>query len=161
MDRTPPPRPPAPHVQAAIQRCQAPRPTPPALPAAAVQPRLAGSLRAPAPPRPAPPAASLPSQIIQGLFQGGRLPVAPGPILPRLGNAVQVPPGTAGIAPHGPGERLPQAVQAKMEAFFGANFSDVRVHVGPQPAALGALAFTQGSDIFFAHGQYAPATPHG
>ncbi len=154
-------RTPAPHVQAALQRCQPPRPTAPALPGPAIQPRLADSLRAPAPPRPA---ATLPSQIIQGFFQGGRprLTVAPGSVvLPSRGHAVQVPPGVAGIAPHGPGERLPSAVQAKMEAFFGASFADVRVHVGPQPAALGAVAFTQGSNIFFAHGQYAPATPHG
>ncbi|MFL6233593.1 MAG: DUF4157 domain-containing protein [Thermoanaerobaculia bacterium] len=161
MAWNPPPRPPAPHVQAAIQRCQAPRPTAPALPAPAIQPRLADSLRTPAPPRP--PAASLPSRIIQGFFQGGRprLPMTPGVILPCRGHAVQVPAGISGLSPHGTGERLPQAVQAKMEAFFGASFADVRVHVGPQPAALGAVAFTQGSDIFFAHGQYAPATPHG
>jgi len=35
------------------------------------------------------------------------------------------------------------------------------VHVGPQAAAIGALAFTQGSDIHFAPGQYNPMTPQG
>jgi hypothetical protein len=33
--------------------------------------------------------------------------------------------------------------------------------VGPQAAAIGALAFTQGSHIHFAPGQYNPASPQG
>jgi hypothetical protein len=48
-----------------------------------------------------------------------------------------------------------------MESFFGASFADVRVHVGPQAAAIGALAFTQGTHIHFAPGQYNPASPQG
>lgn len=56
---------------------------------------------------------------------------------------------------------LPRDVQAKMEAALGANFSDVRVHIGPEAASIGALAFTWGSDIHFAPGQYNPHTPHG
>lgn len=48
-----------------------------------------------------------------------------------------------------------------MEAVLGANFSDVRIHVGPEASAIGAIAFTWGSDIHFAPGQYNPHTPHG
>ncbi len=59
------------------------------------------------------------------------------------------------------GEPLPVAIQRKMEAFFGADFSDVRVHSGPQAHAIGAIAFTLGSSIYFAPGQYRPETPRG
>jgi len=48
-----------------------------------------------------------------------------------------------------------------MEAALGANFSDVRVHVGPEASSIGAIAFTWGSNIHFAPGQYNPHTPHG
>jgi len=48
-----------------------------------------------------------------------------------------------------------------METVFETSFSDVRVHVGPQAAAIGASAFTLGSSIYFAPGQYAPRSPHG
>jgi len=56
---------------------------------------------------------------------------------------------------------LPRDVQAKMESALGANFSDVRIHVGPEATAIGAIAFTWGSDIHFAPGQYNPHTPQG
>ena len=59
------------------------------------------------------------------------------------------------------GEPMPVAIQRKMEAFFGADFSDVRVHSGPQAHAIGAIAFTLGSSIYFAPGQYRPETPRG
>ena len=48
-----------------------------------------------------------------------------------------------------------------MEAVFKADFSDVRVHVGPEAASIGALAFTHGTDLYFATGQYNPQTPQG
>ncbi len=56
---------------------------------------------------------------------------------------------------------MPDVVRGKMEAALGANFSDVRVHVGPQAERIGAIAFTLGSDIYFAPGRYQPATIHG
>jgi len=59
------------------------------------------------------------------------------------------------------GQPLSPAVRQKMEAFFGANFSDVRIHVGAQATAIGATAFTQGSHIHFAPGQYDPITLRG
>ena len=54
------------------------------------------------------------------------------------------------------GQKLPPAVQQKMESFFSADFSDVQVHSGPEASAIGALAFTTGSNIYFAPGQYNP-----
>ena len=48
-----------------------------------------------------------------------------------------------------------------MEAAFGADFSTVRVHVGPQAERIGAIAFTLGSDIYFAPGRFQPDTAPG
>lgn len=59
------------------------------------------------------------------------------------------------------GSPLPDAVQAKMDHAFDTDFSAVRIHEGGQAQALGALAFTQGSDIHFAPGQYAPDSQSG
>jgi hypothetical protein len=60
-----------------------------------------------------------------------------------------------------PGRPLPAPVRAKMEAFFQADFSGVRVHVGPQAPAIGADALTLGRNLFFAPGQYEPHTARG
>ena len=59
------------------------------------------------------------------------------------------------------GRPLPAGVQRKMEALFGEDFSDVRVHSGAQAHAIGAIAFTLGSNIYFAPGHYSPDTPRG
>jgi hypothetical protein len=75
-------------------------------------------------------------------------------------NAFQLPTHMAN-AISGGGQPLPPAVRTKMESFFGASFGEVRIHVGPQASAIGALAFTQGTDIHFAPGQYNPQTPQG
>lgn len=56
---------------------------------------------------------------------------------------------------------LPRDIQARMEGAFGADFSDVRIHIGPEASAIGAIAFTWGSNIHFAQGQYNPHTPEG
>ncbi|WP_437729234.1 eCIS core domain-containing protein [Sorangium sp. So ce861] len=57
---------------------------------------------------------------------------------------------------------MPSPVRAKMEAAFGADFSDVRVHPSsPRAAELGALAYTQGSEIHVAPGYWAPETRRG
>ena len=63
--------------------------------------------------------------------------------------------------PPGGGRRLATAVQEKMEAAFGTDLSDVRVHEGAQPRELGALAYTHGSDIHFAPGTFDPASSAG
>jgi hypothetical protein len=48
-----------------------------------------------------------------------------------------------------------------MERLLKIDLSRTRVHVGPEPEAIGALAFTRGSDLYFAPGQYAPHTLQG
>ena len=48
-----------------------------------------------------------------------------------------------------------------MEAAFGTSFADVRVHIGHEAATIGALAFTHGTDLYFAPGQYNPQTQPG
>ncbi|WP_437745586.1 DUF4157 domain-containing protein [Sorangium sp. So ce1504] len=53
-------------------------------------------------------------------------------------------------------------MKAKMEAAFGTDFSGVRVHPrSSRAAALGALAYTQGSEIHVAPGRWAPETRQG
>jgi hypothetical protein len=59
------------------------------------------------------------------------------------------------------GWTLPKEIQGRMEKAMGADFSDVRVHVGSEVSAIGAIAFTWGSNIHFAPGYYSPHTPHG
>lgn len=109
------------------------------------------------------------ARVIQGYFPGGRPRVMTPPAAaqrkpaqPQMnGNAMPLPDTLQHVARGGSGRALPEAVQQKMESFFGASFGDVRVHVGPEAPAIGALAFTLGSDIYFAPGQYDPASPRG
>jgi hypothetical protein len=56
---------------------------------------------------------------------------------------------------------LPDALRGRMERVFGAPLSAVRVHEGPQAEHVGARAYTQGTDIHFAPGQYDPGSKHG
>lgn len=64
--------------------------------------------------------------------------------------------------PHGgDGDGLPAVVQAKMERAFSADFSDVRVHEGGQAAAVGAVAYAQGSELHFQPGAYDPHSASG
>jgi hypothetical protein len=56
---------------------------------------------------------------------------------------------------------LPSDVRTKMETAFGADFSDVRVHVGREATSLGAIAYTWGTNIHFAPGQYNPHSLQG
>jgi hypothetical protein len=123
-------------------------------------------------------------RIIQGFFPSGRAklltplvqpkpkaykPGSPGPgfaqhvpvAQPYGGNdTFQIDPTVLGLASGG-GRPLPDAVRSKMETAFGADFSAVRVHVGPQAERIGALAFTTGTDIYFAPGRYQPDSTHG
>lgn len=59
-----------------------------------------------------------------------------------------VPPAAERQATSGPaGRPVPDALRARMEAAFGADFSAVTVHEGEEPAAVGALALTSGEAI--------------
>jgi hypothetical protein len=64
-----------------------------------------------------------------------------------------------------PGRPLDPGVRRGMEARFGRDLSDVRVHSDGKSAhaaqALGANAFTVGRDIAFDRGRYDVATPQG
>ncbi len=61
----------------------------------------------------------------------------------------------------GGGAEMPGDVRGKMEAAFGADFAPVRIHEGPHAKAIGAQAYTQGTDIHFAPGQYQPDSQRG
>lgn len=65
----------------------------------------------------------------------------------------------------GQGAQLPEDVRTEMEAQFSHDFSSVCIHNDSAADALckqlSARAFTVGSDIFFASGEYAPATQEG
>ena len=63
------------------------------------------------------------------------------------------------------GQPLEGATRTLMERKFGRDFSDVRVHVGEEPAAsaraMNARAYTSGRNIVFGEGSYSPATRSG
>lgn len=61
----------------------------------------------------------------------------------------------------GGGQALPGDVQSRMEQSLGADFSAVRVHEGAAAGSIGALAYTQGTDIHFQPGQYQPHSQQG
>ena len=65
----------------------------------------------------------------------------------------------------GSGAPLPDGVRGRFETSLGVDLSSVRVHTGAASAeaatAVGARAYTTGSDIHFAAGQYAPQDPFG
>ena len=57
---------------------------------------------------------------------------------------------------------IPDDVKQRMESSFGTDFSSVRVHPDSSSAPeVGALAYTQGTDIHFAPGQFKPDTSGG
>lgn len=57
---------------------------------------------------------------------------------------------------------MPDAVKQRMEDSFGMDFSSVRIHPdSPSAPEVGALAYTQGTDIHFAPGQFKPDTSAG
>jgi hypothetical protein len=63
------------------------------------------------------------------------------------------------------GQSLPESVRAYFEPRFGEDFSDVRIHRGPQAdeaaRSLNARAFTLGRDIVFRSGTFRPDTRAG
>ncbi len=63
--------------------------------------------------------------------------------------------------PSGGGQPLPGPLRGQMERSLGSDFSTVRVHEGPQAAAVGAVAFTRGEQLHFEPGRYDPASTAG
>jgi hypothetical protein len=115
-------------------------------------------------PQPTLPAFAGQAAMIQARPAPGRPPLvhqAPQVAQPFGGPAsFEIDPVQIGLARSG-GQPLPQAVLAKMEAAFGADFSAVRVHVGPQAPRIGAVAFTMGNDLYFAPGRFQPDSAQG
>jgi Domain of unknown function (DUF4157) len=99
-----------------------------------------------------------------------RRPQAPQPLLPQqttpsaaqphAGDAFPLPANFT-LKPRGSGQPLPELLQKKMETFFHTSFADVRVHVGHEAPSIGALAFTHGTDLYFAPCQYNPQSSQG
>ncbi len=60
------------------------------------------------------------------------------------------------------GSGVTGSVMSRMENAFQADFSDVKVHPNSAKAPeVGAVAYTQGTDIHFAPGQFKPDTSQG
>jgi hypothetical protein len=68
-------------------------------------------------------------------------------------------------AARGSGRPLDRSSRERFEPAMGESLGDVRIHTGTQAAelarAVAARAFTVGSDIFFAPGEYQPGTRGG
>ncbi len=82
-------------------------------------------------------------------------------------NAKLKPPksGNEKIATSTSNQKLDGKTNDKMESFFNADFSDVRIHSNPESHQLNesiqAKAFTHGTDIYFNKGEYNPNTAGG
>lgn len=106
------------------------------------------------------------NSVIQAHFpRGTQTPTvqrSPAAVAQRMANgqATQLPANLANFG-GGQGQPLPMPVRQQMESYFQTSFADVRVHQGGQAASIGAVAFTQGSNLYFAPGQYNPGTPQG
>jgi hypothetical protein len=65
----------------------------------------------------------------------------------------------------GKGNPLPAGTKSEMESSFGADFSHVNIHTGPEASemnnSLRAQAFTHGPDIFFNSGKFNPSYSGG
>lgn len=57
--------------------------------------------------------------------------------------------------------RLPPGLRDRLECFFAADFSKVRLHTDTDLSALGAAACACGNDIYFAPGAYDPQCANG
>ena len=82
------------------------------------------------------------------------------------GEATLAPAGAAAIATsRGGGQPLPANERAFFEPRLGANLGPVRIHAdeqaAPLSANLAARAFTAGSDVYFASGEYRPGSRQG
>jgi hypothetical protein len=112
--------------------------------------------------RASPPAPTL-GTAVQRVSAATRLP--PSRVPPNAGGVAQTAfPGLAVIGKGG-GQPLSPRVRADMANRLGADFSDVRVHTDAAAArsaeAIGARAYTVGSEVVFGHGCFAPDSHEG
>lgn len=86
------------------------------------------------------------------------------PAAPFAAGAVEAPAMVDNVL-RSPGRPLDPAARAFFEPRLGHDFSEVRVHADDQAAAsaqaIGASAYTVGSEIAFAAGRYRPDSPDG
>jgi hypothetical protein len=87
------------------------------------------------------------------------------PATPRDARIRELTLGPGLASAYGPGRPLEPPVREDMEQRFSHDFSGVRVHsedeVADAARARGALAYTVGTDVFFAPGQYQPQRAAG
>jgi len=88
------------------------------------------------------------------------------PEIQRKAETAPPTPSTTAAAPDaGAGQALDAGARGFFEPRFGQAFSDVRVHDGAAAdsaaRSFGARAYALGSDLVFAHGEYAPGTDAG
>lgn len=66
---------------------------------------------------------------------------------------------------NGPGQPLDKSIRQTMEAQFGYDFGQVRIHTDRQAdesaRAINSVAYTVGHDIAFTGGKYSPTSPDG
>lgn len=122
------------------------------------------------------------SDVVQGYFQASAVPTAivqrkAAPPVPLPGMARPNGHATAGAAqrraaqpialspvqlqPAGPGAIIDRDLRTQLELILDSDLSTVRIHETEAAAAIGALAFTRGENIYFAPGQYAPRSQQG
>ena len=65
------------------------------------------------------------------------------------------------LVPGSKGFPLSPRLRAALETLFHTDFADVRIHIGPEPLAVGAHALACGDDLWFAPGEYEPHTLSG
>src|SRR6185436_6786575 len=97
------------------------------------------------------------NRYVQRLLQRSGMGLGGGPVSSETEGAIDRTRGT--------GQALDATARSFLEESMGADFSNVRVHTGPQAEALNqslsARAFTTGSDVFFARGEYQPGSSTG
>jgi hypothetical protein len=94
----------------------------------------------------------MPSELAHGAGPLDQMPTAEASW--SFGNTPVFPIHVSGVAAGASPAALPVGVRASMEHAFDMDFSGVRVDERPEAAAIGARAFTRGTDIHFAPGQY-------
>lgn len=97
------------------------------------------------------------NRYVQRLLQRSGMGLGGGTVSPETEGAIERARGT--------GQALDATARSFLEESMGADFSSVRVHTGPQAdsfnQSLSARAFTTGSDVFFARGEYQPGSSAG